>query len=129
MAHRTNSSGRSTGIYVHNRCTQDTRAWGLRPRAFCGTTVARFSMTSRTRWLVLGLALLGLAFAGAATHVHYRLLTQPNYVSPCDINARFNCSEVYLSSYGTVGGVSVAVGGLIFFGLVGLIAGLSEPKA
>jgi uncharacterized membrane protein/protein-disulfide isomerase len=86
-------------------------------------------MTSRTRWLVLGLALLGLVFAGAATYVHYRLLTEPNYVSPCDINARFNCSEVYLSSYGTVRGVSVAVTGLVFFSMVALLAGLSQPRA
>jgi uncharacterized membrane protein/protein-disulfide isomerase len=86
-------------------------------------------MTPRTRWLILGLALVGLAFAGAATYVHYRLLTEPNYVSPCDINARFNCSELYLSSYGTVRGISVAVAGVVFFGMVALIAALGETRA
>ena len=85
-------------------------------------------MTPRTRWLILGLALVGLAFAGAATYVHYRLLTEPNYVSPCDISARFNCSEVYLSSYGMVRGVSVALAGVVFFGMVALIAVLSETS-
>jgi uncharacterized membrane protein len=66
-------------------------------------------MTSRTRWLVLGFALLGLAFAGAATYVHYRLLTEPNYASPCDISAHFNCSSLYLSRFGSVLGVPVAL--------------------
>jgi len=84
-------------------------------------------MTPRVRRLVLGFALLGLAFAGAATYVHYRLLTEPNYVSPCDINARFNCSEVYLSHYGAIAGVPVALGGVFFFAVVLLFVLLSEP--
>ena len=79
--------------------------------------------------MILGLALLGLMFAGAASYVHYRLLTEPNYVSPCDINARFNCSEVYLSSYGSVRGVPVALTGLVFFGMVALMAALTETRA
>lgn len=82
-------------------------------------------MTSRTRSLILALAALGLFFAGWAAWVHYRLLTDPTYVSPCDINATFNCSQVYLSSYGAVGGVPVALGGMIWFTLVLLIAGFA----
>ena len=66
---------------------------------------------------MLAFALIGLAFAGSASYVHYKLLTQPNYVSPCDINARFNCSEVYLSQYGAIRGVPVAIGGVIFFAI------------
>ena len=45
--------------------------------------------------------MLGLVFSGMAAYVHYRLLTEPNYASPCDINAAFNCSEVYLSRFGS----------------------------
>ena len=86
-------------------------------------------MTPRTRWTILGFALLGLAFAGGAAYVHYRLLTEPNYVSPCDINARFNCSEVYLSRFGSVRGVPVALGGVFFFTVVGLIAALSDGRS
>jgi uncharacterized membrane protein/protein-disulfide isomerase len=82
-------------------------------------------MTSRTRSLILGLALLGLVFSAWAAYVHYRLLTQPNYISPCDISATFNCSEVYLSQYGSVGGVSVALVGVVFFVLVAMVAGLA----
>ena len=86
-------------------------------------------MTTRIRRLVLGFALLGLVFSGWATYVHYRLLTQPNYASPCDINATFNCSDLYLSRFGSVGGVSVALGGVVFFSAVLLIAGFARPTA
>src|SRR5262249_10229628 len=64
--------------------------------------------------------------------VHYKLLTDPTYVSPCDINQRFNCTQVYLSRFGSVGGVPVALGGVIWFGLVALVAGWRRqpsPKA
>jgi uncharacterized membrane protein/protein-disulfide isomerase len=82
-------------------------------------------MTARTRLLILCFVLIGLGFSGWATMVHHRLVTQPNYVSPCDINATFNCSELYLSQYGSVGGVSTALLGVFFFLAVGLIAALS----
>jgi uncharacterized membrane protein/protein-disulfide isomerase len=98
------------------------------PDAACGTSADIIvDMTPRTRWLLLGFALLGLLFSGGAAYVHYRLLTEPNYVSPCDINATFNCSEVYLSRFGSVRGIPVALGGLIWFAVVALIVGLSEP--
>src|SRR4029079_18317965 len=87
-------------------------------------------MLSRTRNLILLFSLAGLAFSAAASYVHYKLLTVPNYVSPCDINARFNCSDVYLSQYGSFHGVSVALAGLVFFGMVSLVAafGAAQPK-
>lgn len=86
-------------------------------------------MSSRTRWLLLGFAVLGLVFSGMAAYVHYRLLTEPNYASPCDINATFNCSEVYLSRFGSVGGIPVALGGVLWFSVVALILALSEPRS
>jgi uncharacterized membrane protein/protein-disulfide isomerase len=76
---------------------------------------------------VLGLALVGLGFASASTWVHYRLLTDPTYISPCDVNASFNCSQAYLSSYGSVAGVPVAIGGMLWFALVAVIAAWSRP--
>jgi len=84
-------------------------------------------MTPRSRWLILGFALLGLGFASASSWVHYKLLTDASYVSVCDINETFNCSQVYLSPYGSVWGVPVALGGVIFFALVALIAGAAKP--
>jgi uncharacterized membrane protein/protein-disulfide isomerase len=83
-------------------------------------------MTPRLRWLILGSAVIGLGVAGASTWVHYRLLTDPTYISPCDVGASFNCTEVYLSRYGSIGGVPVAVAGLVWFGLVGLVAGFAR---
>src|SRR5262245_26771217 len=85
-------------------------------------------MQRRIRWLLLGFALAGLAFAGYSAFVHYRLITDPTYVSPCDINAKFNCSQVYLSRFGSVAGVPVALFGVVWFALVALIAGLSPTE-
>jgi uncharacterized membrane protein/protein-disulfide isomerase len=59
--------------------------------------------------------------------VHYRLLTEPAYTSPCDINATFSCSQVYMSQYGSMWGVPVAIFGVIWFALVGLLAGFARP--
>jgi uncharacterized membrane protein len=56
--------------------------------------------------------------------VHYKLITDPSYHSLCDLSETFNCSQVYLSRFGSVAGVPVALGGLIWFGLVALLVGL-----
>src|SRR5262245_6950275 len=80
-------------------------------------------MTARRPWLILFAALAGFAFAGAASYVHYKLITEPSYVSPCDISARFSCSDLYLSSYGTWHGVPVALAGVLFFGMAAIVAG------
>jgi Vitamin K epoxide reductase family len=74
------------------------------------------AMTSRTRGAILIFALGGLVVSIWATTLHHRLLVDPSYVSPCDIDARFNCSQVYLSAYGSIHGVPVAPGGVIWFG-------------
>jgi uncharacterized membrane protein len=85
-------------------------------------------MSSKIRWTIVAVACLGLGFSGWSLLVHYRLLTDPTYVSPCNINASLNCSQVYLSEYGSVAGIPVAFGGVIWFGLVALIAGFSRPN-
>jgi uncharacterized membrane protein/protein-disulfide isomerase len=84
-------------------------------------------MTQRSRLIILSLALIGIGVAGWSTWVHHKLLTDPSYVSPCDINSAFNCSQVYLSKYGSVANVPVAVGGVIWFALVALVAAYSRP--
>ena len=84
-------------------------------------------MTPRSRWLILALAVLGLAFASSSAWVHYRLLTDASYISPCDLNSTFNCSQVYLSPYGSIGGVPVAIGGMFWFGLVAIVAAFAVP--
>ncbi len=79
-------------------------------------------MTRRTAGALLFVALLGLASSTAASVVHYRLLADPLYQSACDINETWNCTQVYQSEYGTFWGVPVAVGGVIWFGAVTLLA-------
>lgn len=89
-------------------------------------------MSSRTRLIVLVLGLVGVGFAGASAWVHHRLLTDPSYTSFCDVNATFNCSQVYLSQYGSFQGVSTALFGVIWFGVALLLAGFggtTEPAA
>jgi uncharacterized membrane protein/protein-disulfide isomerase len=84
-------------------------------------------MSSRIRWSIVALAVVGLALSIAALRVHYRLLTDASYVSPCDINATFNCSAAYLSRYGSLAGVPTALGGVLWFGVVALIALVAKP--
>jgi uncharacterized membrane protein/protein-disulfide isomerase len=71
---------------------------------------------------LLAFALLGLVASAASAVVHYRLLNDPAYASFCDVNATFSCTEAYSSRYGAVGGVPVAVFGVIFFAfIIGLV--------
>src|SRR5437764_13517275 len=72
-------------------------------------------MSSQARKLLTVFGVLGLGASSAATWVHYHLIKNPDYSSFCDINATVTCKEAYLSRYGSVAGVPVAVGGLIFF--------------
>jgi len=87
---------------------------------------------SASRLLVLLLAVIGLAAAGTSTYVHYRLLTVPNFTSFCDVNSTVSCTQAYLSPYGELGGVPVAIFGALYFAAVIAIAALawrSEGKA
>ena len=75
-------------------------------------------MSGLARKLLLGFALLGLAASLASSWVHYHLLTNPDYTSFCDVSKGVSCSEAYLSRYGSLFGVPVALGGVLFFALV-----------
>jgi uncharacterized membrane protein/protein-disulfide isomerase len=81
-------------------------------------------MTARTRNVLLALAALGLGASAWSSYVHYALLTTPGYSSACDINAAFSCSQAYLSEYGSLWGIPVALAGLLFFALVLVLAGM-----
>jgi uncharacterized membrane protein/protein-disulfide isomerase len=72
--------------------------------------------------LVIGCALTGLVASTAAAYVHYRLLSDPSYLSFCDVGGIVSCTQVYSSRFGSVGGISVAVLGAIWFGLATLLA-------
>ncbi len=79
-------------------------------------------MTRKTGTILLVLSLLGLAASVAAAVVHYQLLSDPLYRSVCDFNATWNCTQVYESAYGAFWGVPVAVGGVVWFAAVTLLA-------
>jgi uncharacterized membrane protein/predicted DsbA family dithiol-disulfide isomerase len=75
-------------------------------------------MSALARKLLLGFGLLGLASSGASTYVHYNLLRNPGYTSFCDISATVSCTQAYLSRYGSIAGIPVAIAGLVFFAFV-----------
>ena len=85
-------------------------------------------MTSRSRTLLLAFSALGAAASATSSYVHYRLLTDPTYTSFCDVNSSVNCTEAYLSPYGSFWGVPVAPLGLLYFAFVMLMAGLGGRK-
>jgi uncharacterized membrane protein/protein-disulfide isomerase len=78
-------------------------------------------MSALARKLLLAFALLGLVASVAATYVHYNLVKNPDYSSFCDISSTVSCKAAYLSRYGSVAGVPVAVGGILFFAWVLLL--------
>ena len=88
-------------------------------------------MTRRTRTWMTMLACAGFAAAAVSTYVHIRMLGDPGYASFCDINASVSCTQVYQSRYGSVLGVPVALGGVIWFAAVLLLtyAGARAPQA
>jgi uncharacterized membrane protein/protein-disulfide isomerase len=82
-------------------------------------------MSSRSRTLLLVFALLGLGASSVSSYVHYNLLTNPSSSSFCDVNATVSCAEAYTSPYGSFLGVPVAIGGVVFFALVLVLAGMA----
>jgi uncharacterized membrane protein/protein-disulfide isomerase len=77
------------------------------------------------------LAIAGLAAAAVSTYVHAQMVSDPAHVSFCDINARVSCTQVYQSRYGSVAGIPVALGGLVWFAgvLLLVLANASGPVA
>ena len=80
------------------------------------------SLSRRAASWILALALVGLGASIAAAVVHYQLLADPLYRSVCDFNATWSCTQVYESAYGAFWGVPVAVGGVVWFAAVTLLA-------
>ena len=86
-------------------------------------------MSALARKLLVAFALLGLGASAAATYVHYNLIKNPDYSSFCDINQVVSCKAAYLSRYGSVAGVPVAVGGVLFFAWVLLMVWGARGKS
>jgi uncharacterized membrane protein/predicted DsbA family dithiol-disulfide isomerase len=88
-------------------------------------------MSKSAARFALACALVGLAASTAAAYVHYHLLFDPHYTSFCDVNGTFNCSQVYMSRFGTAFGVPVALLGAIWFALATIVSivGLAGPPS
>ena len=68
----------------------------------------RLSSRSCARWSASGASV-------AAAYVHYQMLYDPTYRSFCDVSATFSCTQVYMSRFGTLRGIPVAIFGAIWF--------------
>ena len=86
-------------------------------------------MTAKTRRLLLAFAVLGLGASSWSSYVHYSLLTVPGYTSFCDVSGAISCTQAYLSQYGSLWGVPVALGGVVYFVTVLLIAGVAGQSS
>jgi uncharacterized membrane protein len=64
-------------------------------------------------------------------YVHYRLQSDPTYVSVCEVSESVSCQQVLTSQYGSLFGVPVAAGGAIWSLLAFMLAavGLKNPKS
>ena len=69
------------------------------------------------RWVLIVLAVAGIAASALALREHYRTDT-----SPCSINDRWDCGIVNHSPYAMLLGVPVAVLGIAGYLLLGLLA-------
>src|ERR1700730_10863510 len=73
------------------------------------------------RWVLIGLAFIGIVASSLALREHYR-----TDLSPCDINEKWDCGTVNHSVYAILWGVPVAVIGIAGYFL---IAGLAFGRA
>ena len=69
------------------------------------------------RWVLIVLAVLGIAASALALREHYRTDT-----SPCSINDRWDCGIVNHSPYAMLFGIPVAVLGIAGYLLLGVLA-------
>jgi uncharacterized membrane protein len=69
------------------------------------------------RWILVVLAVVGIAASSLALREHYRTDT-----SPCSINERWDCGIVNHSQFAVVKGVPVAVIGIAGYLLLGALA-------
>jgi uncharacterized membrane protein/protein-disulfide isomerase len=88
-------------------------------------------MSKYGRPALLILALVAFAASVASLYVHYQLIKDPTYESFCDVSEKVSCEAVYKSAYGTVAGVPVAAGGVVWSALVLLFAGygMRNPRS
>jgi uncharacterized membrane protein/protein-disulfide isomerase len=88
-------------------------------------------MSSRVRTALLIFIAIGLIASTYGMYVHYRLQSDPTYVSVCEVSESVSCEQVLTSQYGSVLGVPVAAGGAIWALLAFMLAafGLKSSSA
>ena len=88
-------------------------------------------MSSRVRTALLVFTALGLLASTYGLYVHYRLQSDPTYISACEVNESVSCQQVLTSQYGSVFGVPVAAGGAIWALLAFMLTafGMKDPKS
>ncbi len=69
------------------------------------------------RWVLIVLAVVGIAASALALREHYR-----TDASPCSINERWDCGIVNHSPYAVFHGIPVAVIGIVGYLLLGVLA-------
>ncbi len=79
-------------------------------------------MQGRTRGWMIALAMVGFIAATSSSYMHFQLVNDPFYTSFCDVNESVSCTQLYQGPYGSVAGVPVALGGVLWFGVVLLLA-------
>jgi len=82
----------------------------------------RPSMSKRAALFALVCALVGLGASVAAAYTHYRLLSDPNYTSFCDVSGTVSCTQAYMSRFGSFRGVPVALFGVLWFVVATLLS-------
>jgi uncharacterized membrane protein len=75
---------------------------------------------TKTKTLIIVLALLGLGIMSYLTYIHYA-----NAQSFCDLSAEVSCDVVTTSIYSEIFGIPVSVLGILYFGIV-LLIGLTK---
>lgn len=86
---------------------------------------------TKTRVLLLLCGGIALVASILSLNVHYQMLHKTGYTSFCDVSETVSCEAVYQSEYGTVRGVPVAAGGVIWAALVVLLSarGMRKPAS
>jgi protein-disulfide isomerase len=72
-------------------------------------------MNRHVRYRLLVSGLVGLLASGSALYMYYRIGRDPSYSAFCHINQTIDCYASYLSPYGSIGGVPVALPALLWF--------------
>ena len=78
-------------------------------------------MSAPLRRFIALLAVAGLIAAASSSYIHLQLVSDPAYTSFCDVSEAVSCTELYQSWFGSVAGVPVALGGVVWFGVVLLL--------